>query len=174
MTTPTRLAYLAGALDYNNSIRMVRRRGRTFPMIHVTNSSKAHIRQFVATFGGGMAVRANGMFVFQRSHASAVEIVRKIRPHIRINTEVADQVLEWLPEQVKPNHPKVPCPNGCGNGMTPGSKSCQACYLNSLRASRKSGVLGIVMQATMPASMSMTGSGEITRTATGLIHRLRG
>lgn len=182
-TSPARLAYLAGALDYNNSIRMAKRRGVLVPMISVTNTNRAHIWQLVMTFGGPMAQRANGFYVFQRSHSRAVDVVRKIRPYIRLNQKVADQILEWLPEapKPKPQAPKVPCPNDCGRQMTPGSITCQQCYVNSVRSSHAPAVVEAVKPALMAAEptkplsrLSLSRMGEVMPTPTGIIHRLRG
>lgn len=127
------LIYIAGVLDYNNAIRMRTARGMTVPIIQVTHADRKHIMLLAKHFGRRINYRSSGQFVFQRSHGQAVEVVRTIRPYIRLNCEAADLVLAWKPQvRVRPPTPKVPCPD-CGNEMSRGAKSCVVCYKKSSR-----------------------------------------
>lgn len=169
MSDPARLAYLAGALDYNNSIRMIGRRHKFVPMIHIANTDRAHIQLFAKTFGGEFRARANGLFVFQRSHMMAVEIVRKIRPYILLNAVAADNVLDWgqVPQKVvddAPKYIKVACPKGCGNMMAPGSTMCLPCW-TSVQEQRS--------QQSAPVKGTPTRYGTTINTPNGRIHRMR-
>ncbi len=170
-TSPARLAYLAGVLDYNNSILMRKVRGREVPFIHVSNTGHRHVYLLAKTFGGEVVARTNGLRVFQRSHTSAVEIVRKIRPYILINQKEADRVLDWVPAIPKRKIPKpsvVPCPKGCGGTMKRTSKMCLACFSESEQR------IAAQYKPVPGKSLTMVGTGEVTQTPNGVIHRLRG
>ena len=169
MTDPARMAYLGGVLDYNNSIRMVRRRNRIVPMIHVANNDRAHIRLLTMTFGGEINVRKNGMFTFQRSHSRAVDVIRKIRPYLFLNVETADQALEWddaivfSTRKTKARPEKIPC-SRCDGTMTPGSTMCKACY---------SLVTDQFIQPIITESKAITRTGEVTTVGRVQTHRMR-
>lgn len=194
-----RLRYLAAVLDYNDSIRMKMQRGVLVPMISVHHSDYRHASIFRLTFGGNLIERKSG-FVFQRSHGQAVEVVRKVRPHLILNYKIADQVLEWKPLR-PPVHVKVvkvPCPIQCGNMMTPGSKSCLPCFDASNKKVKFKPVAEVkpepkIIEPVIPPKetkpevknflieppirqheRTLTGRGEIINTPTGRIHRLRG
>jgi len=170
MTDPARMAYLGGVLDYNNSIRMVKRRNRIVPMIHVTNNDRAHIRLLTMTFGGEINVRKNGMFTFQRSHGIAADIVRKVRPYLFLNAAVADQALEWddaivpAPRKAKKRPDKIPCGMDCGGTMTPGYSMCRICYLNNADQ---------VIEPIIKEAKAITRTGEVTTVGRVQTHRMR-
>ena len=173
MTDPARMAYLGGVLDYNNSIRMVKRRNRIVPMIHVANNDRAHIRLLTMTFGGGINVRRDGKFTFQRSHSRAVDVIRKIRPYLFLNADVADQAIEWdeaivsaivfTPRNAKKRPDKIPC-SKCDGTMTLGYNMCQICYLNNTDQ---------VIEPIITEYKAITRTGEVTTVGRVQTHRMR-
>jgi hypothetical protein len=158
MNDPQRLAYLAGVLDAIGGIRVP----RGHPTVSVYPSMFRSTHLFQQSFGGALTHDR----VFRRNGAEAVRIVRLVRPYLHATAEVADRVLssELSPPKPKPvvrkQTPKVPCANGCGGVMTEGSKMCWRCYAENASKPKLDVTQGRV--------------GEIIKTPTGIIHKLRG
>jgi hypothetical protein len=141
------------------------------PVIRLYSRDHKYLEIFPKVFGGEVRRWANKVSVYQRYRQDAVQLVKEIRPYLILNTKIADEVLLWQgrPYRVGASK-KVPCPMNCGRMMRRDANSCYACYVGTLRASRAEKPIKPVSTAVL----SRSGAGEISPTATGRIHRLRG
>lgn len=93
-----RKAYFAGVLDVVGMMAIRTHRRRPQPIIEVRQTDRRLLDELADAFGGTVGVyrqRKVESWYWRRTFESAREVTQIIRPHLRLRTAIADEILRW-------------------------------------------------------------------------------
>jgi len=163
--------YIAAVLDYAGAISIALQQNCThaYPMIRLQSTHRDKIALVASLIG--VAVKTHrGRHSIAIGSGKAQDIIRQLRPHLRLTKAEADKCMLWVtkkPAVKKRQYDQC----ACGAQMTAGSTRCGKCYSASLR--RNVGTSVPVVDAAGKPEIRRAASGDVTTVGNVQTHRMR-